>query len=162
MSFVLISTVFSFPQQHGLFRIKRSKGLDTAERKILIIFCYYVILGVIALTTFTLSTKNSESVANGIVGYFGCESSGPQTPCDRSGFEPQLNPVLDCLSYILLGLFPAVNLVFAVNVKELKQWCGRSRLFRVVSTTAEFPSTVSASAPTVSSSGNDAYALPPA
>ena len=155
----------SFPQHQGLFRIKLSKGpfkIDTAERKILIVFCYYVILGVIALTTFTINTKNSDRTTKEIVEYFGCESLGPEEPCDRSGFEAQLHPVLDCLSYMLLGLFPAVNLIFAVNVKELKQWYSHSRLFRLVSTTVEFPSTATASAPAVNSNGNESYALPPA
>ena len=133
--FIFISSLY-FPQQQGLFRIKLSKSpfkIDTAERKILIIFCYYVLLGVIALITFTLATRDNGRLLEEITGYFRCEFTGidAQNPCDRSRYQALLNPELNCISYILLGIFPVVNLVFAVNVEELKQWCGCALRFRM-------------------------------
>ena len=48
-----LMNLLSYPlQQQGLFRMKVSKRplkIGTAERKVLIIFCYYVLLSVIAL-----------------------------------------------------------------------------------------------------------------
>ena len=115
-------------QQQGLFRIKLSKSpfkIDTAEKKILIIFCYYIILGVIGLVTFTFATRNDDRILEEIAGYFTCELPGidPLNPCDRSRYQALLDPELNCFSYILLGLFPVVNLIFAVNADKLKQWC---------------------------------------
>ena len=111
--------------------------IGAAERKILIIFCYYVLLGVIALTSFTVATRNGTLFANAVADYWRCEIAGvdPENSCDRlrDSFEELTYPGLTSISYILLGIFPAVNLIFAVNIKELKQkfntWCGRSAIF---------------------------------
>ena len=110
----------------------------------------------IALTAFTLTTKKAERVVEEVSGYFECELPGidPENPCDRSRFEALLHPVLTSLSYILLGMFPAINLIFAVNVKELKQWCGPTRLFHHISSTGALQSTTSASAATASTERN--------
>ena len=127
-------------QQHGLFTMKVSKHpfkIGTAERKILIILCYYVLLGVIALTAFTIFTRNSTQFSDAIAEYWLCESTGvnPENSCDRlrESFQQLSYPGLSAVSYVLLGIFPAVNLIFAVNVKEIKQkfktWCGRAATF---------------------------------
>ena len=120
--------------------------IETAEKKILIIFCYYVILGVIALTTFTLTTKDGPRVSDEIIAYFTCERLGTEN-CDsqRSSYQMLLQPELNCLSYVLLGIFPAINLIFAVNIEELKQWCGRARQFRLPSISGKLSSTASSS-----------------
>ena len=122
--------------------------IGTAERKILIIFCYYIVLGTFALITFTLATKNGDRFSSEVVGYFTCELRGIDSdkPCDRSRFEALSHPVLNCISFILLGIFPGINLIFVVNVEELKRWCGRVHQFRLFSTSGESPSTGSASA----------------
>ena len=67
-----------------------------------------------------------------------CETTGvdnPENSCDRlrNLFEALTYPGLTSISYILLGIFPAVNLILAVNVKEIKQkfktWFGRAAIF---------------------------------
>ena len=115
-------------QQHGLIKTKHSKQpfkIGTAERKILIIFCYYVLLATIALTAFTVTTRNVGQFAAAVADYWRCELTGvdSETPCNGliASFRDLTNPVLTSFSYILLGIFPAVNLVFAVNISELKQ-----------------------------------------
>ena len=142
---------FYLSQQQGLFRVKLSKSpfkIDTAERKILIIFCYYVILGVIVLITFSFATRNDGRLLEELTGYFTCELPGidPQNPCDRSRYQSLLNPELNCFSYVLLGIFPVVNLIFAVNVEEIKQWCACARQFRTISTSKESSSNGTGSA----------------
>ena len=138
----MFSWTCSYPhlQQHGLFTMKVSKypfKVGAAERKILIILCYYVLLGVIALTAFTIFTRNSTQFSDAIAEYWLCESTGvnPENSCDRlrESFQQLSYPGLSAVSYVLLGIFPAVNLIFAVNVKEIKQkfktWCGRAATF---------------------------------
>ena len=138
--------------------------IDTAETKILIIFCYYVILGVITLTTPTLATKNGQRVAEEITLYFTCESLGTEMNCDsqRSSYQALLNPALNCLSYILLGIFPAVNLIFAVNTEELKQWCCRACRFHFFSVNGELSNAASASTAVSTLKRNDLIVEPPA
>ena len=101
--------------------------LRTVGRKILVILCYYVLLGVMALTSYTLATRNVEEFIKGVSHYFFCESPGmdPDSPCDRSGFENLTHPIVNLFGFILLSLFPAVNLIFAIDIRELKQWCGQ-------------------------------------
>ena len=121
-----IHTLTSFLQQNGLFKAKQAKSpykIGTAEKKLLVIIFYYVLLAVLALTTFTISTRNAITIIKEILLYFICERDGinPSQPCDRSRFEGFNNPVPGTLSFILLGLFPCVNLIFTVNVKELRE-----------------------------------------
>ena len=83
-----------------------------------------MVLSVVALTTFTLATKNTLIIVNSAQQYFFCELSGhdPSNPCNRSEFEKLTNPSVTTLSYILMmALFPVVNLVYIVNIEELKQ-----------------------------------------
>ena len=115
-------------QKHGLIKTKHSKQLfkiGAAERKIIIIFCYYVLLVTIALTAFTVTTRNIGQFAAAVADYWRCELTGvdPENPCDGliASFRQYTNSVLTSFSYILWGLFPTVNLVFAVNISELKQ-----------------------------------------
>lgn len=129
---------YTFPflsnmQQHGLFTSKKSSmKIGAAERKILIVFCYYVLLAVIALTAFTLSTKNFPKTIRLFAEYFNCERNGHNSsnPCSRSEFERLNNATLTSFSYILLGLFPIVNLIYAVNIQELKVYCRCFRNFK--------------------------------
>lgn len=121
---------FKFLQQHGLFKANKPSSrssfrIGTAERKVLIVFCYYMVLAVVALTTFTISTRNDEVAIRIIAKHFICEQSGfdPEGSCDRSRVEEQGNPVWTTMSYILLGIFPIVNLIYAVNIQELKEHC---------------------------------------
>jgi len=116
---------------------KHSFRIGAAERKSLIILCYYILLGVVAFSAFTVSTRSSTLFANTIAEYWRCESAGLNSENSCDGLRDLLrqlgNPGLTSASYILLGIFPAVNLIFAVNVKEIKQkfrtWCGRAATF---------------------------------
>jgi len=47
-------------QHHGLLRIKHSKHLfriGTSEQKILIVLCYYILVGVITFSAFTITAS---------------------------------------------------------------------------------------------------------
>jgi hypothetical protein len=104
---------------------KKAFKIGSAERKLLIVFCYYVLLAAISLTAFTLSTKNLPETVKNFLEYFDCEKDGHNSsdPCSRADFERLNNSALTTFSYILLGLFPVANLVYAVNVQELKAYC---------------------------------------
>ena len=126
---------------------KQPFKIGTAERKVLVIFCYYVLLFVIALTTFTDFTRTFTDLGAKLAEYWRCELSGAgsENACNemKASFEAPGLTALSSISYILLGLLPAVNLIFAVNISELRQkyrtWC--SRITKLYST--EEPSTSS-------------------
>ena len=97
--------------------LKTPIKIGTAERKILLVFLYYITLGAVALTSFTLATKYLSHNVAATLQYFDCEKSGRNSTCD---LVVKQFPMVTLTSYVLLGLFPAINLVFAVNIKELK------------------------------------------
>ena len=79
----------------------------------------------IALIAFTITTRNVGQFAAAVADYWRCELTGvdPENPCDelRASLEELSFPVLSSFSYILLGISPAVNLIFVVDISELKQ-----------------------------------------
>ena len=88
------------------------------------------------MVSFTRSTRNEETIS-AETKYFLCEAAGvdPENPCDRSGFEDRVvGPILISLTSTLLGLLPAVNLIFTVNIAELKMLCTSRKLSRKQST----------------------------
>lgn len=111
-------------QQQGLtsVKMKRSENpfkISTAERKILIVLCYYVFVAVFSLIAFTIATRNNTAQTRELTKYFLCEQSNPSTPCDRGSYERLAYPEITTISYVLLGLFPVVNLVYVTNFKEV-------------------------------------------
>ena len=113
-------------QRHGLFRENASKypiKLGAAERKILIVFIYYVVLGAIATSSFSIYEREAQSFVESVFLYFICERNGSNPSCDRGTFESKAYPELAAIANGLFGLFPVVNLVYVINIKELSQWC---------------------------------------
>jgi len=135
---LLSPTVATWLVQNEAF--KASLQGRSCRAKILIIFCCYVLLGVIGLTTFTITTQNATLLADAVADYWQCEITGvdPENSCDRLRdlFEALTYPGLTSVTYFLLGIFPAVNLIFAVNIEEIKQkfrtWCGRAAKFHLI------------------------------
>ena len=96
---------------------ERRFEFTTAEKKLLVVLVYIVVLTAVALTTYTVSTKNLPRHVAAIREYFICEQGGhdPDNACSRSEFEGLNDFFLTTLSYFLLGLLPVVNLVYAQN-----------------------------------------------
>ena len=107
-------------QLQGLWRSRMKKNpitLGTAERKILLVFLYYIILGVFCLTTFTLAAKHYNRNTVATIRYFECEKNGRNNTCS---YDAQQYPVVVLMTHVLFSLFPTINLVFAINVQEIK------------------------------------------
>jgi len=60
-----------------------------------------------------------------LVFYFLCESTGTSggKVCSRMGIEQFSTLIPIALTLLLFGLYPVVNLVYAVQIQELKQKC---------------------------------------
>eukprot|EP00731_Ephydatia_muelleri_P010669 Em0005g1255a len=121
---LLLVVFWNVHKQHIIQREQRSKSpirLGTAEKKVLIVFIYYVLLGIIALAAFGINVRTGNAFAIALVAYFACESTMPGN-CEASRNKALNNtfPGLTDTAYILLALFPLVNLVYAFNFNELK------------------------------------------
>jgi len=94
--------------------------------RVLIVFSYYAIVGVSAQTALCISSRSLQGYSNALDAYFLCERNGIGAECDRSGFESFTNPALVTIGYTLIGIYPAVNLVYVIHIadlKNLKQRC---------------------------------------
>ncbi len=123
--FITINFILCYLAKNGL-KANENVGIfkfGAAEKKLILVFCYYIILSSIALTAFTLSTRNAPFIVRNIGLYFLCEQSGhdPAHPCIRDHHQYSYQ-YLSTLSYVLLSLFPVVNLIFTINLKELKDF----------------------------------------
>ena len=98
-------------------KTKHPHGLGMAERKILIVLCYYVVVASFSLTQYTVVIRNLDAFAIQLEQYFVCELSGhdPSNPCDRNKFRQLSNPGVTTATFILLGLFPLFNLIYVLN-----------------------------------------------
>ena len=99
------------------FKLRRSKG---AEVRILIVFCYYTIVGTSTLTAFSVISHKLQEFSNALDAYFLCERGGIGNKCDRSGFESLTNPTLQTIAFILVGIYPAINLVYVIHIADLR------------------------------------------
>jgi len=97
--------------------LKTPIKIGPAERKILLVFLYYITLGAVASTSFTLETKYVSQNIAATLQYFDCEKSGRNSTCD---LDIKQFPMVTLTAYVLIGLFPAINLVFVVNIRDLK------------------------------------------
>ena len=98
----------------------------------LIICCYYVILGLGASLTFAISSAHLTSLQNKLQDYFECEEYGitdSSQTCDRAQYERYTNPALKTIGYSLFASYPIVTLIYIVHfsaiAKFIKRRCGR-------------------------------------
>ena len=103
-----------------------------ARAKVLLNICYFI--GIITYLLIVLAiTKQRFAInwyQNALKVYFLCESSGvrPGTMCDRNEVDQALpyQLLLDTL-FVLIALFPVVNLVYLVNFRKIMQSCKTNR-----------------------------------
>ena len=99
-----------------------------AEIKLFIVCFYYIIFVAMSLSSLTLSTRNFEALRSALWVYFFCEQGGrdPDNMCSRDDIERLTHPFMTSISFIFIGLFPVVNLIYVVNIQEtkdtLKKW----------------------------------------
>ena len=130
-------------QKHFLSKIHKIRvNLNWAlELKVLIVLGYYVMLGAAVLTIFTMALINLEDFYDKIVAVVICESRGipsgsSESICttERQDLRRTNNPYPSTIAIVILGLLPAVNLVYVVKVKEVidKLKCCQTRRVQYV------------------------------
>ena len=101
--------------------IKKMLELHSGEVKVLVISCYFTIFAVYIITNFSISIVHEQAdYINNIANYFTCEATGTLKQCDNPFVEVSEN-IFAILTFVLIGLFPIVNLIYVLNIRELKQ-----------------------------------------
>ena len=95
------------------------------ELKVLIVLCYYVLLGTAVLTVFTVALISIPKFFDKLTALLQCESGLSSRPIDSSCNEEQeqlrsiVKPYPTTIGLLVLGLLPAVNFIYTVKIKEL-------------------------------------------
>ena len=92
----------------------------------LIVLCYYVIIGAAVLSIFTNALVKIDLKA--LREYFSCEAKGLPPPSsnisncetEKSTILETVNPIPNAVAILILGFLPVVNLVYVVKFSELK------------------------------------------
>ena len=123
-------------QQHILHKASQLKhpfSFNDTERKLLIVFWFFVVSTVINLTSFSEFARKSDIIEAKLKQYLFCELNGhnPANPCD---LEKVLPVVLTILAHFLNGTLPVANLVFVISFQGLRNACSKRRANKSVVT----------------------------
>ena len=99
-----------------------SSSLDTAQKKLLLVFAYYCLMGIfiVLLSLLIASVVNADSIADGSL-YFVCESFGeiPGRECKQLDLT-SLHAIASVFN-LMMGLYPLVCMLYAIDFGELKK-----------------------------------------
>ena len=99
----------------------------TVEVKIIIVVCYFLVIGICTFASYTVRLWQNIGMQE-FTTYFNCEGDGGESECDRSVIDSTIPAqVLLDISQITIGLFPAVNLVYAINIRKIKDKWNKCR-----------------------------------
>lgn len=115
---------------HRVHQTRMDTNWGTRAR-VLTILCYFIVFGIVVLTTFTVSTINFDIFYKKLLSYFICEAEGLSLnnstsiadSCDKKSIATLVNPITTTIAFVVIGLYPSVNLVFAIHIRELKEKC---------------------------------------
>ena len=97
----------------------------TAEKKLLFVLCYYMLVAAIILSAVTWQIRISSDEITNIQKFFFCElgSHNSSNQCKYSGLDniDSVHIIYRVFSFLMFSLIPFVNLVYAVNIQELKE-----------------------------------------
>ena len=118
-----------FLQKKVNFIISKKAGpqftFGTAEKKLLIVLCYYVACAATIITLNTLDLRIGPHFTNNLQKFLFCElgrhNSSNTCKISDNGKIGSIFVFLEVFAILLFSLFPYVNLVFAVNIQELKE-----------------------------------------
>ena len=117
-------------QKQQLFKKQSSKWFcyikfSVPEVKVLIISCYFIIFGITALVNVSITVRDGDIAMFKLLVYFTCQAAGYNgtDTCagERDDLESHLKPELNAATYFLLGLVPWLNLLFAIQVQDIKR-----------------------------------------
>ena len=93
--------------------------LSSAEFKLFVVFVYYLFSGALQLTTFSISTRNIAHNVSAITTYINCQRSGKNSSCSLE----LKHTFWSLFAFIVLLLFPVINLFFVLKLSYFKRLC---------------------------------------
>ena len=93
--------------------------LSSAEFKLFVVFVYYLFSGALQLTTFSISIRNIAHNVSAITTYINCQRSGKNSSCSLE----LKHTFWSLFAFIVLLLFPVINLFFVLKLSYFKRLC---------------------------------------
>ena len=93
--------------------------LSSAEFKLFVVFVYYLFSGALQFTTFSISTRNIAHNVSAITTYINCQRSGKNSSCSLE----LKHTFWSLFAFIVLLLFPVINLFFVLKLSYFKRLC---------------------------------------
>ena len=118
-------------QNYGLFKQEKRCYINFSvpEVKILILLSTFIIFGVLLSIYYSYAIYQANSLINDLNKYFACQLGGFDPMCEdiRRQFEKHLQPVINVMTYISLGITVVVYLLFAIQARDVKKLIQRIR-----------------------------------
>ena len=94
---------------------KPKNQIRRAQAKILLIMIYYILYGVLVITTYTTAITSSDTALEAFENYFSCQSVGVSFDRDCGPPPENLHRRLVVPSILLVRMMPIVILVFTAK-----------------------------------------------
>ena len=118
-------------QNYGLFKQEKRCYINFSvpKVKILILLSTFIIFGVLLSIYYSYAIYQANSLINDLNKYFACQLGGFDPMCEdiRRQFEKHLQPVINVMTYISLGITVVVYLLFAIQARDVKKLIQRIR-----------------------------------
>ena len=123
---------FPYPLQHmsshTLHRSTNIVLLSPAERKVLVVFLYYLFFGVLQLSTFSLNVKDIDQDIRALGNYFQFQRSGVDQSCSLNA---RFIDYWSLFAFIILVLLPVINLYFTIKLRNVYFLCNSCKNYRL-------------------------------
>lgn len=121
-SYIIAMTLHELLNTKPMVKGVHRRHIQKAQAKLLLMMCYYTLIGMIAITGYTfLITTNRKSSESFQTYFILCQSAGVQVDLD-CGQPPEVKVhALTPVSMILIALVPSITLMFTANCTCLKK-----------------------------------------
>ena len=118
--------LFNHFQQRRLRRSGKSDAsLTVPETKVLFLISYFLFAGGVIVVAFSIFFFTIKQVNEALDTFLNCESLGviSGTECDKSEFGAAYYPAQSIFDFgiVIILLYPAVNLIYVIDVQEMKR-----------------------------------------
>ena len=106
-------------------------GFSSPEKKLFILFWYYILVSIVLLTFLTVELHNANSVVEELQNYFSCSMGGYNPECEvyRKKIENITWPTyyLNLFSTFLLCSITLSNLIYVLQIYDIKKKLCKSK-----------------------------------
>jgi len=126
----MLSNSVSLSQKCLKPRNSTRRNASAAEIKIIIIICYYLPVALYAVSVAVITIHEADPFIAQLKNYFLCEANGVSGDevCSKKQFA-QFDSGSKVFAHILIGSYPAIFLIYAVQLKsctaKIRRRCGK-------------------------------------